>query len=118
MSEVHVRCSNVSTPITIITMHMVAGALAAAAGGWEAARRRDDADRHPKKGVVCCAIAIAAVQHAHDAGAGPRLQLASSRQRWRGAVGSWGAGWGGAARCALRGCAFLFLKRARLKYYE
>jgi hypothetical protein len=57
------------------------GGACARAGGWEAARRRaaartthgtHDADWHPKKGVVCCAIAIAAVQHAQDADTGPR----------------------------------------------
>jgi hypothetical protein len=73
-------------------------------GGGEAARTTQgtlDAERlAPKKGVVFCAIAIAAVQHAQDADAGPRLQLASSRQRRRGAAGSCGAGGRG---YALRG---------------
>jgi hypothetical protein len=97
VSGVHVRCSNASTLITIITMHIVARALAAAAGGWEAARRPDNVRRGLAKGVVCGAIAIAAVQHAQAADAGPCLQLASSRQRRRGAAGSWGA----SGACAL-----------------
>jgi hypothetical protein len=72
-----------------------------------------DADWPPQKGVVCGSKAMAALQHAQDANTGPRLQLASSRQRRRGAASSWGAG--GAARCArVRIFASLF----GLKYYE
>jgi hypothetical protein len=99
-AQMHRRLS-----ITIITVHMVARALAAAAGGWEAARRLDDAQRGALAVtqkwalfVVCGAIAIAAVQHAQDRDAGPRLQLASSRQRRRVAAAGNCGELGGAAR--------------------
>jgi hypothetical protein len=113
---VHICCSNVSKAVTTITMHMVARALALAAGrrrgGADDARYARRGDWHPKKGVVCCAIAIAAVQHAQDADAGPRLQLASSRQSAGAAqlaAAEQGQGRAGARRAAAAG-AHIFLQ--------
>jgi hypothetical protein len=100
VSAVHV-CSNASTPITIITMHMVARALAAAAGGWQAPARRPD-DPHdanwhlaPKKGRCLWrysySSSAARTERRRRPSLAARQQQAAPARR---GAGSWGAGGG------------------------